>query len=310
MDGKLMLYQLRNLLQESSTSSFLDDRTSYDFLYEAACELVSTLRLLTASQTITTVATTSKYNLNADYLCQYVRNDSNEYVLKYYNGSGYYWTSYRDEGFIFQENSTSDASIPNNFTIVDKATLPTNVTGTTSAAGAAVAGECTLTDATAAFTTYVATGDLVHNSTDVSDGVVVSVTSASAVVTALFGGTNNDWTNADAYVIVPQTRRQLFLDPPSLTAGHTITFQYVAKPNPVYSDHRSYRIPSHYMPAVVKYAAWLYKYRDREPNFGDGWYKYWETQIRKYQANENRSPTRQRFGVNFSRNTYGDRSMR
>jgi len=310
MDGKMMLYQVRQLLQESSTSAFLDDRTTFDFLYEAACELVSVLKLLTASQTITTSATTSKYDINADYLCLYVRNDSNEYVVKYYNGSGYYWPTFRDESYMYQENSTSSVALPNNFSIVDKATNPTNITGTTTAVGADSAGECTLTDAAASFTTTVSVGDQVHNTTDGSDGVVVAVTDATHLVTALFGGTNNDWTATDSYVIVPQSKRQLYIDPPSLTAGHTITFRYVPRPAPVYSDYRSYRFPVQYMPAVVKYAAWLYKYRDREPNFGDAWYKYWEMQLRKGQANENRSPSRQRFSVNFSRNTYGDRSMR
>jgi hypothetical protein len=311
MDGKMMLYQLRNLLQESSTSSFLDDRTSYDYIYEAACELVAALKLLTASQTITTVATTSKYDINANYLCLYVRNDSNDYVIKYYDASGYYWPTFREQSYIFQENSTADAAIPNNFSIVDEATLASNETGTATSDGAASGGECTLTDTAGAFVlSGVSAGDQIHNTTDGSDGVVLAVTDATHLQTALFGGTNNDWTSADAYTLVPQSRRQLLLDPPSLTAGHTITFQYIARPDPVYSSYKTYRIPAHYMPAVIKYAAWLYKYRDREPNFGDGWYKYWEVQLRKAQANEGRMPSKQRFGVSFSRGTYGDRSMR
>jgi len=311
MDGKLMLYQVRQLLQESSGSGFLDDRTTYDYLFEAACELTSALKLSTASQTITTTATTSLYDLNADFLCLYVKNDTNDFVIKYYDGSGYYWPTFRDEGFIFQENSLTDSSIPNNFSIVDESTIPTNETGTATSDGAASNGECTLTDTAGLFTTSgIFAGDLVHNTTDGSDGVVLVVTDATHLQTALFGGTNNDWTSADAYTIVPQTRRQLYLDPPSLTAGHTITVRYVPKPSPVYSSFRSYRIPSHYMPAVIKYAAWLYKYRDREPNFGDAWFKYWEMQLRKYHANENRSPARQRWTINMTRRTLDDRSMR
>jgi hypothetical protein len=311
MDGRMMLYQLRQLLQESDSSSFLDDRTSYDYLYEAACELVSALKLGTASQTITTTATTSLYDLNADYLCLYVKNDFNDYVIKYYDGSGYYWPSFRDEAFIFQENSTSDSSIPNNFSIVDESTVPVNETGTATADGATTNGECTLTDAAGGFVVAgVSAGDQIHNTTDLSDGVVLSVTDATHLQVALFGGTANDWTSADAYTLIPQTRRQLFLDPPSLTAGHVITIKYVPKPSPVYSDFRTYRVPSHYLPAIVKYAAWLYKYRDREPNFGDAWYKYWEMQLRKYHANENRSPAKQKWTVNMTKRTLRDRSMR
>jgi hypothetical protein len=309
MDGKMMLFQVRQLLQESDNSSFLDDRTTYDYLYEAACELVSTLKFTTATQTITTTATTSLYDLNADFLSLYMKNDFNIYIIMYYDSSGYYWPTFRDESFIFQDNSLSDSSIPNCFSILDQASLPTNVTGTVTANGSASNGECTLTDAGTSFTSTVSIGDQVHNTTDGSDGVVLSVADTS-LVTAMFGGTAGDWTSADAYVIVPQTKRQLLLDPPSLTAGHTVTVKYVPKPNPVYSDFRSYRLPTHYIPAIIKYAAWLYKYRDREPNFGDAWYKYWDMQIRKYHANENRLPSKTRWTVNMRKGSHYDRSMR
>jgi hypothetical protein len=310
MDGKMMLYQVRQLLQESESSSFLDDRTTYDYIYEAACELVSALKMTTSSQTITTVATTSLYNIDADYLCQYLMNDTNEYILKYYDGSGYYWPTYRGEGFVFQENSLTNTSIPTNFSVVEKSTVPDIITAVTTADGLASGGECTLTDASASFTTTVSVGDQVHNEDDGSDGVVIAVLSATAIITALFGGTTNEWASGDTYIIVPQSRRQLLLDPPSLTPGHTVTFRYIPKPAPVYSSYRSYRFPSHYMPAVVKYAAWLYKYRDREPNFGDAYYKYWEMQMRKYHSNENRSPARSRWTVNMSKRTLSDRSSR
>jgi hypothetical protein len=308
MDGKTMLYQLRNLLQEGSTSTFLDTRTSYDLLYEAACTFVSDVKLLTTTQDITTVASTYQYNINGNFLCLYMKNDSNEYVVKYYDASNYYWPTYRDYPFVVQANNTTDQSVPDNFSIVDRS-LISNVTGAATSNGTSSGGLCTLTDSAAPFSN-VLSGDIVHNTTDGSDGVVTSVTSTSAVVTALFGGTNDYWTSADAYVVVPQFRRQLYIDPPSLTAGHTITLPYVPRPEPVYSDYGRYRIPDTYLPAVVKYAAWLYKYRDREPNFGDAWYKHWDMQLRKAKMNENRTPNRSSFTVNMRKRTFGDRSMR
>jgi len=307
MDGSIMLYQLRQLLQEGSTSTFLDERTSYDNLYEGACAVVSELGLLTDTQTITTVATQSAYDLNANYLCLFLKNDTNDYIVKYNDGTSNSWVSFREYNYAYQDDS-DDQSIPDSFSIIDKA-LPTNISSTATSAGASSGGQCTLTDSTAPFST-VSAGDTIHNTTDGSEGIVLSVTSTSAIVTSLFGGTANDWTNADAYVLVPQARKQLFLAPPSLTAGHTITFKYICKPDPVYSDYGQYRIPSVYMPAVVKYAAWLYKYRDREPNFGDAWYKYWEMQMRKGRANENKTPSGQSFGVNMKKTSYSNRSMR
>jgi hypothetical protein len=311
MDGKTAIYQLADLLQEGTTSTFMENKLSYDVIYEAVCALNQELKLMTATQDITTVASTRVYDINANFLCLDVTNDDNEFVAKYYDTANYNWITYREQNQCYQDNNTSDQSIPNYFSIVDESSLPTNITGTATSDSSASGGECTLTDSTAPFTSAtVQAGDLIHNTTDGSYGVVVEYTSTSAIKTALFGGTNNDWTSSDAYVLVPQTRRQIYIDPPSLTAGHTITLKYICKPDPVYSSYRSYRIPSHYMPAVIKYAAWLYKYRDREPNFGDGWYKYWDMELRKYKANERRMPDHNRFRVNMKKNSNGYKSAR
>jgi len=309
MDGNQLSYQVRQLLLEGSTSSFLDPRTTYDYLYEAVCELSSALRIPEDTQTITTVASTSLYDINTNYLCLSVKNDSDEFVVKYYDSSAYYWITYKDPNYIYQNNSLSNSSVPQSFSIVGKSTLPSNITGTATANGTSSGGQCTLTDSTAPFAN-VSAGDSVHNSSDGSSGLVLSKTSSSAIVTALFGGTGNNWTSSDSYVIVPQSRRQLYLDPPSLTTGHTVTLRYVCRPDIVYSEYGSYRIPDTYVPAICKYAAWLYKYRDREPNFGDAWYKYWDMQLRKASMNENRNPSKMKWGVNLKRRTYGDRSMR
>lgn len=308
MDGSIMLYQLRQLLQEGSTSTFMDERTSYDNLYEGACALVSELGLLTDTQTITTVATQSLYDINANFTNLYFRNDENKYVIKYYDTTSYTDITYRDYNYAYLNNEADEQSIPDSFSITVKA-LPDNISSSATADGASTGGQCTLTDSTAPFAS-VSAGDTIHNTTDGSEGIVLSVTSTSAIVTSLFGGTNNDWTNSDDYVLIPQPRKQLYLNPASLTAGHTITFKYACRPDPVYSDYGQYRIPSMYMPAVVKYAAWLYKYRDREPNFGDAWYKFWEMQLRRGKAIENKTPRGQSFGVNLKKSSNINRSMR
>ena len=74
MDGKGLLYKLGSLLNEDATSGFLDDFTSYEFLYEAAKEFVSRTACITATQTITTVVDQTDYTLNADFLGLYLLN--------------------------------------------------------------------------------------------------------------------------------------------------------------------------------------------------------------------------------------------
>jgi hypothetical protein len=135
------------------------------------------------------------------------------------------------------------------------------------------------------------------------------LTSSTSVVTALFGGTTNIWTSGDGFIAIPQPRKQLVFTQPFSGTG-TLTFEYVQRPSPVYSSYRSYRIDSYYASAVVKYAAWLYKYRDREPNFGDAFYKIWDMQLRKMKAAEGKGTKRPSWKVNFNKRSWGDRSMR
>ena len=83
MDGKALLYRIRQALDEDSTSSFMDDRTSFDYLYEAAIELAIRTKSLLSSQTITTVSGQDGYTLNADYLGLYAKDRHNNYFVKY-----------------------------------------------------------------------------------------------------------------------------------------------------------------------------------------------------------------------------------
>jgi hypothetical protein len=309
MDGKTYLYQLRNLLEEGSSSTFMDTRTSYDFLYEAACELAKVTLALTDSEDITTVADQSAYILPADFYSLYVTDDENEKVVKYSDGSATYWLKYRPIGKVKYSANTTSVTIPYNFSVTDRA-LASTITGTATANGSASYGQCTLTDSTQSFLTTVSPGDTVHNAGDSSIGVVLSVTSNTAVVIALFGGTNDDVSLGDAYVIVPQGRRQLILDPPPSTSAHTVTVEYVKKPNPVYSEVGRYPFDATYGSALVKYAAWLYKYRDREPDYGDKFYIYWQQSLRKNLAHEENSRDKNSWGVSFRKRSYRDRSYR
>ena len=149
--------------------------------------------------------------------------------------------------------------------------------------GAAVGGKSTLTMLTAFFLD-VTPGDMIYNTTDVSEGIVLSTEPTGKILTtALFGGTDNTWDADDDFFIQPRKRFLLTLVPKPSTASHTVTFYYLKKPDPVYTDYGVYEIPHECSEALCKYAAWLYKYRDQEPQFGDAFYKYWEMQIKEYQ---------------------------
>lgn len=300
MDGKEALYRLRQLLHEDADSSFLDDKTSYSFLWEAAKAFVTRTNCLRSSQSITTVVDQAGYTINADFLRLYLKDNSGNFIVKYNNGSANDFIPYRKYSQIIYEDNTTSSYKPNYFTIIDDPTLDSQVSGTASSAGASSGGLSTLTD-TSSSTKFadVSAGDIVHNVTDGADGIVVSKTSGTAVVTALFGGSGNDWASSDSYVIQPQGRLQLQLNPPPSVAGHTVTLYYIQIPPPVYSVYGTYRFSQSVSEALVKYAAWLWKYADREPNFGDKWYTFFDLQARQYVSLFADSINQRDFDISF-----------
>lgn len=298
MDGKELLYKLRNLLNESADSGFMDDKTSYDNLNEAAYEFNRRAKVLKSTQSITTVADQRTYELNADFMELYLKDYEKNLFIMINDGSNdqfIFWRNYED---IIYSNNTTSETIPGFFSIINDPTLDTRLSSVTTSAGAASGGECTLNDTAADFSSVNA-GDTVHNITDGSMGVVLSRTSGIALQTALFGGTNNDWTDGDSYVIQPQGKLQLILDAPPANSGYTITVHYVQRPALVYSDYGAFRIQRQYMDALVKYAFWLYKYRDSEPNTGDRLYEYFDRQVRAAQSTTNSGNNRSSVSVNL-----------
>ena len=298
MDGKESLYRLRELLAEEDDSTFMDDKVSFDFLQEAANEFSARTSYLKTEQSITTVADQAAYTLNADFIKLYLENNQNQAFITYNDGNSNTFLYERAYSQIVLSDQSTSVSVPSHFAVKDDGTLDTQVSSTTTSDGAATAGECTLTDSTAPFTD-VSPGDIAHNTTDGSSGIVLEVTSTSALQTALFNGTDDDWTSGDSYVIQPQGRFQVVLDPPPSTDGHTITIHYVKRPVPVYSDYRMFRFPPNYMTAILKYAAFLYKYRDREPDFGNAFFQHWEREIRTTNNQINKGFRRKKFQVNL-----------
>ena len=305
MDGKEIKARIQSLLNEETGSDFLEEKTTYDYYNEAALEIARNTNTLTAEQSITTVAEQIGYTLNANFLKMYLKDSSGDFFIKYNDGTTDYfikWVEY--EKIIFQ-NNTDSVTIPDRFSIADDQTLDSQVTGTATSAGTldANSGEATLTDTNADFSD-VSAGDIIHNTTDSSSGVVLSKTSTTVLVTALFpddpsATVDQDWDGSDAYVIQPQGRLRIVMDPPPSTASHTITVYYITKPAPVYANFRTFRFPQHLNLATVKYAAWLYKYKDKEPNFGDKWFVMADNEMRRGKHGIDRAFNRTNIRVNM-----------
>lgn len=300
-----MTRRVQLALDEETDSDFLDVKTVYDYLNEGALEVARQSNALTTTQPITIVADQTGYTLNANYLHMYLRDRGGDFFIKYNDGTSNTFIKWKPYEDIILNDDTTSILIPTRFSITDDPTLDNQVTGTETSGGSldSNSGEATLTDSAADFSD-VSAGDIVHNTTDSSSGVVVSKTSSTVLVTALFpddpsATVEKDWDSSDAYVIQPQGRFRLVLDPPPSTAGHTITFYYVHKPAPVYSAFRTFRYPPQLNLATIKYATWLLKYRDREPDFGDKLFVMADNEMRRNKAGMDKSLNKTRIRVNM-----------
>ena len=291
MDGKDLLRRHKQLLNIKSTDTDYDERTGYDYLYAAAKQWVIETECLTSYQTITTVASTATYTLNGDYLAMYLKHND-RYYLKYYDASAYHFLYFKPYEEVIFDNDTTAVVVPGYFTITDDPTLDTLISDAADNAGTTEGGKCTFTMDTAVFGD-VTPGDIIHTPVDKADGIVVKTESTGKTLEiALFGGDNADINATEAFIIQPRKRFLLQFDPPPSTKDHTVTFYYLRSPRPVYSDYDVYEIAYEYPDALCKYAAWLYKYRDQEPQFGDAFYKYWNMQIKDYRRLTNKGLAR------------------
>lgn len=307
MDGATLLRSVRETLGEASSSAYLSDRTTYQYLWDAACELNRRVKALRATQTITTVANQAAYALNADFLELYLADREGDIIIKYDDGgSSSRFLKAADYDLIVYANLTNSVPVPDRFAIIDKPDLYTQVTGTATAVGATSAGKSTLTDTAGLFTTsdYISAGDTIHNTTGAASGVILSVASATALETSLFDnatGASEGWAQNDAYVVQPQGRLQLVLDPPPSTGGHTITVYYLQRPAPVFHDYGVYRFQPQYQNALVDYAAGRYKYRDKEPSFAATFMQEWASRVGVVGNAVNAAQARKGFGFNFGK---------
>lgn len=303
MEGYTLARRVREIINEATGSGWINDRTTYDLLYDAVKDFTKRVHFPTATQAINVLANNGAYNLNADYLALAYRNGVNQPFIK--------WTVNGSDSFInpndYQDvvlgDDTSTSSIPASFSIIDAPQLA-QVSGITSATGAVTNGECTLTDSTANFVN-IYPGDFVHDTTAGIHGVVVAQTSATDLLCAMFNDNGTDsasgFGSGDSYIIVPQARHQIIFTPtPSAVA--TATVVYYQRPSPVFSPYRAYKLPPDAEGPICNYAAFLYKYRDREPNFGDSLYRFYEMFTAKVAREYRRAfADKSNFSVNLSK---------
>ena len=219
-------------------------------------------------------------------------DNSNKRFIKYTANSAVHFLYEKSYDSIILQNNTTAVTIPYGFTIKDRA-AQAQITGTGTIAAIANSDEYTFTDATQTFTTTAAGGDLI-NMINGGSGIVLEVSSNTALKAAFF-----DSASTGAYLLNPQGRFELVLDPPPANSGDTITVYYIQRPNPVYTAYRRYNFPVDYKAALVHYAAWKYKYVDQEANFGDKFYIYWDATVRRLGGNINNVLNRRGFKVNM-----------
>lgn len=281
-----MLYSLNQSLNEAGVSAFVDKYTSYEYLWDGATKFGERTNFLKAQQVITTTigtGATQAYNINADFLKLYLMDNTNNFILGYTPAGAsiqfVQWRQYDD--IIYRGQSTVSNPVPSWWTVLALPTELSPINSTVTSTGALTKGTSQLTDSTASFLTSVAVGDRIHDYTDGSDGVILSITDNTHLTAALFNGTNNFFTNGDSYSVQTQGIVQLIVNPACSVAGDAITLYYIQRPAPVFSDLGVYNFPAQHINAIISYATWRYKYRDREPVFADHLYQVFEAEIKR-----------------------------
>lgn len=260
MDGKTARLFVKDLVRGSSRPDVYNIKKAFDLLNAGAEEFVLRTQSITSSQSITTVADQANYDLEPDFSGLYLKTDDpkgGKYFIRYNDGTTTFIATYMAHQTVYYNNDTTSVSIPPNFTIHDKTSLPSQLTGATTSAGALSGGVATLTDTGESFETTVNPRDIVHDTSNGYSGVVLSVTDDENLITAIFddNGDPQAWASSSAWVIQPNPLTQIQLVPPPSTASHTVTVPYVVKPNPVYGDFYTWRINEVYHKAFCFYAA-------------------------------------------------------
>jgi len=302
MDGKRLRRMLRSMLNEESGSNYLDSFTTYDILNQAASKLNERIEHITTEQTISTVADQANYTLDADFVRLTREDNLGRPLIRYSDGVTLYNIPHVDDDVRWKNATftTTSVAIPDSFAVVYDDSEDSQNSGTATSTATSVAGKATLT-ATGADFSDVEAGDTIHNTTDGSMGVVISKTSSTVLLTALFDGTLNYWTSTDAYVIQPQAKYRIQLTPPPSNGSETLTVPYLKRPKPVYSDYDAFQFPIEFQDALLFYAVGFYKYRNQMHDEGNTWFAHADQNVKRYIKVSNKTQNKRRAIVNFKK---------
>lgn len=379
MTGQELLRRLRQILNEDENGAWMDDHTSYDYLYEAATEWVERTHSHVHFARIQTRSDVATYDLPANFLKLFESDKQNNYFVTFLGQNGdkklrfvdyedmdnepigrgvnaqtgqTYWVAgtgfvdtkqdfsewetttgsndgaaylmrvwdYRgrmawgymgasatvagtnDGIYLYQDKFLNNSGVngveatpdyymiyeaaqgdPDKFciTVSEKHEAPNAYT--CASTGAIVNGESWFVGATSDdfIGDGLAEGDYIYNTTDGSEGRIIDAPREQRLRVALFGGTNNYCSSDDSVVVVRRNRQQIHLTPTPSASNDLIHFPYIAIPHPVFSDHRAYTVRDTAAKSLVKYAAFLYKFRDSEPDFGNVYFIAFDRECRK-----------------------------
>ena len=262
MDGKTARLFTESLIRAVSKATIVDRKLTYDLLHQGAEDFVSLVGCIKESQTVTSVDGTSTYDLNSDYLRLYLKDENprgGEYFILYSDGTTTHTVYFKSYQAVIYDNQTTEQAVPSYFTLVEKSSLPTQISSTITSAGAESGGQATLNDTATTLSDSVSPRDIVHNVTQNATGIVLTVSTNSAT-TAMFDAEGHParWDSGDSYIIQPVHLMQIRFEPPSSASGHTATVHYIAKPNPVYTDYGTWQIQDQYHKAFCYWAADAY----------------------------------------------------
>ena len=312
MDGKQLTRIMLDFLDEELADSlFAKERLLYVYLDAAASRFARETLSLKSTATITTVADQQTYSLPPDFIGLYMKNSRGRYFAKYYDGSNYSWPLKSTYEKIFKRNLSTAKTAPSRFCFVDsdhpvwdwdKITTEAGdiltteagdhlvlesldrglITGTAGSTSQTSAGDCTLYDSSKTFSSTVYPRDTVHNTNDESTGVVIKTIDDHHIITALFGGAQNFWTEDDQYTVIPTVTKQIMLDAPSESSGHTITVPYICMPAPMFSEHCYWRFPPQTCMSIAQEAAFMYEDQKGDYNAGARHHAMFEMEVLKY----------------------------
>jgi len=264
MFGKFLKRLVLDALDEHTPDAlFYGERQIFDYLDIAANHFARATGILHASTELTTVEDQQAYDLPPDFIRLYLKNNLGRYFIKYNDGSVYSWPILAPYERLYKTNLTDSRETPARFALRDKPEKESLIEGEVSEDGAVDdKGESALIDEDMLFSTTnrVHARDVVHNTTRGASGFVLSVTGETECRCALFndnGDARTGFSDGDAYIIQPAAEKQIYLDAPSATAGHTMTVEYVSVPNLVYTDYGFWRFPSRTCQAICWGAAQL-----------------------------------------------------